>query len=514
MDEVARHERRAEQSAALGERPEVRGGAGRFPARHADLKRVADLRPMPTARSIFSDIRLWVLIFAVVRLVGITDPPLEVAQNWRQTTVLMVARNYYEIGPDLLHPRVDFAGEKTGITGMEFPLLNYLTYCVARVFGWADWYGRVIVLLSSMLGALAFHGLVARYLGKRRALIATLLLMSSLWFQYGRKTMPDVFALSLVMVGLWCMMRALDDGRWPLFPVAFLLLALGVLCKSPSVVLFAALGPVWWLARAKRGRLFLSMALAALALVPSVWWYGTWVPRLVRTYGFWHFFMGEDPGRGFSELLARWPEVAEKFYFDALRFTGFAAFLWGVCTVVRARARVFLAMLGLFGLALAGIMLKSGATFAAHSYYILPFVPVMAVVAAYGLDKLRSPGWAWLFTAVIVVEGLANAQHDLHLRADQKELLTLEPLLDRVSRRGDRIVINTGQVPTAMYFAHRKGWLAHDRDLRRPAFIDSLNALGCRYIVVLKDKGEGDVAIARPVVAETEHFRVLRTATE
>lgn len=466
---------------------------------------------MRSRHPIFSDVRLWILLFALVRLVGITDPPLEVAHSWRQTTVLMVARNYYELGPDLLRPRIDFAGEKTGITGMEFPLLNYLTYLVARIFGWADWYGRVIVLLFSMLGAFTFHGLVERYLGKHRALIATLLLMSSLWFQYGRKTMPDVFALSLVMAGLWCIAHALDDDR-PLlmYPVAFLLLALGVLCKSPAAALFAALGPMWWLARARRQRVFISMTVATSALIPAVWWYGSWVPYLVRNYGFWHFFMGEGMDRGYVELLAHWPDVAEKFYFDALRFTGFAAFLWGLFVAIRTRSKLLLSTLGLFGLGMAGIMLMSGSTFAIHSYYILPFVPIMAVVAAYGLDILRPRRWVWLFTSVIIIEGVANAQHDLYLRPDQKEFLALGPMLDLVSERGDRIVINTDQVPTALYFAHRKGWLARNEDLQRPAFIDSLALLGCRYVVILKDKGEGEVELSRPVVAETEHFRVLR----
>jgi len=470
---------------------------------------------MPIGRSIFSDIRLWVLLFALVRLVGITDPPLEVAENWRQSTVLMVARNYYELDPDILHPRIDIAGEKTGITGMEFPLLNYLISGVARVLGWADWYGRVIVLLSSMLGALAFHALVARYLGKRQALIATLLLMSSLWFQYGRKTMPDVFALSLVMAGLWCIARALDGDRSRLMLLAALpLLTLGVLSKLPAVALLAALGPICWLARKERGLVLVAIAVVVIALLPSIWWYGIWVPHLVRTFGFWHFFMGVSMGQGLRELLARWPEVATMFYFDALCFTGFAAFIGGLFAAVRSRAWLLLATLLLFWVALALFMLKSGATFATHSYYILPFVPIMAVVAAYGLDKLRYPRWVWLLTAVIALEGVANAQHDLHLRPDQKELLVLEPLLDQVSKRDDRIVINTGQVPTAMYFAHRKGWLAYDHDLKRPAFIDSLATLGCRYVVILKDKGEGDVEVPRAVVAETVHFRVLRVSKE
>jgi hypothetical protein len=74
-------------------------------------------------RSFLWDIRPWILLLLLVRLIGITQPPLETAHHWRQTTVTMTARNFHEHGLDLLHPRVDMAGEKSGITGMEVPLL-------------------------------------------------------------------------------------------------------------------------------------------------------------------------------------------------------------------------------------------------------------------------------------------------------------------------------------------------------------------------------------------------------
>src|SRR5256885_261898 len=101
--------------------------------------------------SIFSDIRFWIVLYFLIRLFHITQPPLEVAHNWRQSTGLMVSRNFYEVEANILYPRVDMAGDKTGITGTEFPLLNYLIYLVAKVFGWADWYGRLINLIVSSL---------------------------------------------------------------------------------------------------------------------------------------------------------------------------------------------------------------------------------------------------------------------------------------------------------------------------------------------------------------------------
>ena len=116
-----------------------------------------------------SDIRFWILLFFILRLYGITNPPLEVAHNWRQTTVTMAARNFYETDNNILLPRIDIAGEKSGITGMEFPFLNYLIYLVSLVFGYAHWYGRLINLVISSIGIFYFYKLIVKYFGVKVA---------------------------------------------------------------------------------------------------------------------------------------------------------------------------------------------------------------------------------------------------------------------------------------------------------------------------------------------------------
>jgi len=55
------------------------------------------------SNKLFSDIRFWILIFFAIRLFGITNPPLEIAHNWRQTTVTMVARNFYETKTNIFY---------------------------------------------------------------------------------------------------------------------------------------------------------------------------------------------------------------------------------------------------------------------------------------------------------------------------------------------------------------------------------------------------------------------------
>src|SRR5688500_14048264 len=106
------------------------------------------------------DIRFWILLFFVVRLYGITLPPLELSHSWRQTDGLMIARNFCETDANILYPRIDSAGEKSGIVGSEFPLLNYLIYLVSAIFGYEHWYGRLIVLVCSSIGVFFFYKLI------------------------------------------------------------------------------------------------------------------------------------------------------------------------------------------------------------------------------------------------------------------------------------------------------------------------------------------------------------------
>ena len=80
-------------------------------------------------------IEFWLIVFFLIRLVGITNPPIERGHNWRQSTGLMVARNYVDVDNNILYPRVDDNKGETGIIGMEFPLLNYFIYILSELLG-------------------------------------------------------------------------------------------------------------------------------------------------------------------------------------------------------------------------------------------------------------------------------------------------------------------------------------------------------------------------------------------
>ena len=124
-----------------------------------------------------------------------------------------------------------------------------------------------------------------------------------------------------------------------------------------------------------------------------MYWYYFWVPHLVTDYGFWHFFMGKSMGIGAQELATHWQIAAMHIIDHALKFTGFGCFLAGLVLLFRTgQRRVLMALLcAFFGLVIVAI--KAGDTFVRHDYYILPFVPFMAIAAAFTIQKIPMRRW-------------------------------------------------------------------------------------------------------------------------
>lgn len=434
-----------------------------------------------------TDIRFWIMLFFVVRLTGITQPPLEIAHNWRQTTVTMVARNFFETDANIFYPRIDIAGEKSGITGMEFPLLNYLIYLVSLLFGYDHWYGRLINLLVSSAGVYAFYRLVKHMKSERLAVFASLILLCSLWFTYSRKIMPDTFAVSLVLIGLHAGYSFLHKpGRYWLLAVSFTALSAGILAKLPAAVLLAVIPFLVFGSRWEMKKRVMFAFSVAFALLPAAWWYFYWVPYLNTHYGLTHFFMGKDLVTGAAELLERWPLTASMFYETSIKFIAFGAFISGLILMILKREKFFLLFFVFSLVAFVVIMMKAGETFTRHSYYMIPFIPVMAVVAAYAIALIPNRKIAWVVIGLIMLEGVLNQQHDFRIKPPEMALLKLETVLDQLGTQNDLVVINSGEYPTPMYFAHRKGWVEGNSRIADSSYIADLKSKGLKYIIVLK----------------------------
>jgi len=462
----------------------------------------------------YSDIRFWILLFFIIRLVGITNPPLEVAHHWRQTTVTMVARNFLEVDNNIFYPRIDIAGDKTGITGMEFPLLNYLIYLVSVVFGYAHWYGRLINLIVSSVGIFFFYKLIIKYFNPKIAFYAAWIVLFSIWFIYSRKIMPDTFSMSLIFIGMYFGSNYLDNPsdrfRWKNLVLYMIFITLGILTKLtagylPAVFLLFFFSPKIPLSR----KVVFSAASIVCIIIPAAWYF-IWTPRLVETYGFWHFFMGKDLIQGFLEIGQNLPQTLNRFYESAIKYVGFAFFLYGLFITFwkkeKLLADLFLISFPLFLVT----VFKAGYTFPHHSYYIIPFVPVMALLAGYGISQIKSRKIVFIILMAIALEGILNQYDDFYIPEKQRVILNLETDLDQVSSRNDLILINSGYLPTPMYFAHRKGWVLPNQDIQNQAYLQELIDSGLQYIVIVKRTFATPIPLELPVVFEDENYCIYR----
>jgi 4-amino-4-deoxy-L-arabinose transferase-like glycosyltransferase len=464
--------------------------------------------------SIFRSFIFYLALSFLVRVYGITQPPLETAHNWRQTTVTMVARNFLETDANILYPRIDFAGELTGITGMEFPILNYLIYLASLIFGYEHWYGRLINLVITTLGIWSFYSIVKKFFNERTAFYSGLILICSIWFIYGRKIMPDTFSVSLVLCGLNAGLTAMYDPASRNVIIRMLtagvLISLGVLSKLPAVCAAAAGAIVLFdkTVHARR-RYFWGLIMVASA-IPVAWWYFHWSPHLTMQYGFGHFFPGISVTQGISELITSPGTILKQFSQHATGYSGFVMFLAGcIMSIALLPSKRTNAILALSFMAFLVVMVKAGNVFLEHSYYMVPFIPVMALVTGHLLNRFNLRIRIFIVT-VICLEGLMNQYHDLRINEEKMVLTRLEQQLDPFSSRTDLFLINSGEYPTPMYFAHRKGWVNSNEEIRDTGYRSELIDKGLDYILIMKHSFGSDMNLPYDVIRETDDYRVYK----
>ncbi len=435
--------------------------------------------------ALLHDFRFWLIIFFIIRLTGITNPPLEMGHSWRQALTDMIARNFLETDANILYPRIDMAGNATGIIGAEFPLLNYIIYIISLVFGYQHWYGRLVNLLVSTIGIWYFYLLVRKLFSREIAFNAGIILCVSIWFGFSRKIMPDTFSIALTIAGLYYAYTYLENARLPHLLLSFVLLTAGVLCKIPALSYFSLFLLPWLIKRIPLKRKVMVSIIALFSFGLSALWYFYWVPYLLSTYHYQLYFP-KGIAEGINEIIPLLPLAAEKFYFSSLlSYLAFACFLAGMYFMVKEKQKYFMCAFVIFLGVFVIFIIKTGAVFPMHSYYIIPFTPLMALIAGFGLSRAPKQ-WQYMLLFLISIEGMANQQHDFFIKPSEKYKLNLESIANKISDPKDLIMINGNNNPQLMYFAHRKGWNCYDADLADTSYLRKAAIQGCRVLIVNK----------------------------
>lgn len=260
-------------------------------------------------------ILLGILFIAVVfRFHNITLPLVD-AFSWRETSTAMMADNFQQRSWNIFFPEVSWTGPGPSYQGREFQIVSYLTALLYQLFGWHDWFGRVVAAFFGLVTVFSLHRLTALCWGQTHAHAAALayaLMPAAIMID--SSFLPDPSMLALVTTGVWLFAKYWAGGsRW-LLPLAAVSFTLGALAKPPGVAAGAVIFylMVRWILQKKRRQateVFL-WGFLSLAIIGA---YFSWAIYLGRSYPPYHV-----AGSGYIWNSGLWTFVNDGFYFKSV----------------------------------------------------------------------------------------------------------------------------------------------------------------------------------------------------
>ena len=427
------------------------------------------MRCAPSGELKYQIIALGVLaLYALLLAPSLALPPIG-RESWRETDILIVGRNFCRERAPLWEPRVDARGSGPGITGMEFPILNFVQGrlgCgdVLQVFT-----ARAITLVFSVTAAWVLYRLTYKSVGQPSAVLALLFFtFSPLIFYYGRSVMPDLPSVSLALLGIWLLRRGLTLTGWRFVTgvtASALVFALGVAIKLPVIVYgLAALVSIFELRRPKRAGAVVgwSIYVAALAIPAFVWY--SYALELQERSQLYLFAITRSPSQILADLQTTYfyRLVFVEHAFDTYAFP----FATGVAILGALRQRSSLpAWVQALGIATLIYLGLAGISAAWHPYYGIPAVPAIAVIAAIELASWsrRWPKLSPYLLGALLLAAPAytvwRTSHWFPQRSLVKSLGDARRAVDSARPPSDRATVFSGGNPRLFWFFDRKGWL-------------------------------------------------------
>jgi hypothetical protein len=301
---------------------------------------------------------------------------------------------------------------------------------------------------------------------------------------YSRKVMPDTEALAVYLIGIYYFFEALRFGRWKDVVLSFVMLSLGLLLKISvlPLIAFVVFAFVKISNEPKKPVVFL---IPFFSLIPACIWYFIWNPYLASHFGSWYNLGGGllDGGKAFLEspfLL-----VEQLVFHPFFSYLALGSCLYGIIRFVKSGVSwAWKISLPLFLVLFSGYALKSGVIFLTHEYYILPAVPLLAIVGGYALSTLGKYGWVLMLC--ISLEAIGNQLYDFRLNQSEAYKLGLGQVAERYIPTDALVAINGNSNPQELYLLGRKGWNLSNETFFQKGIVNKLTAKGCTYLVVNK----------------------------
>ena len=482
------------------------------------------------------------LIYTLIHIPVFVFPSLQGQHIWRQADVAAVARNFAVESMNIFYPRVDLRGDLSGITGMEFPLFNYIVAMIYKITGttWVG-FGKILSYICAVFSVILLTKLVfspnlisKNYLKDNLetnsqinldnkfcnpALFVLIALLSPFCFRYSAKFMPEFLAMFLSVSSLVLFLSYQEkqtnifkkSNYYILFSSALLLL-LGMLVR-PYYAFFGLplfIRAILSLYNKKFSESFICTLTGVLVLSVFYAWYGYWVPHLNKVYGMTYFYMGSSIMHNVKTIFTTdlvwllfkvlshrylaWVLMPFCFHGAYLYIKNHHARYISSLNILAVR---YLVWIGLISLLTMPFII--GFHFEPHRYFLAASYPMLTIFCYLSMVRV---GECFAYKKVLIlymmifiaIAGALTPQiyrrHGyikalVHKRAD---------LLKNVDPNA-LIVTTDGGIPIDLYILNRKGWainLPSNSDERNKLLVH-LKSLGAAYMLTpAKGAPKGD----------------------
>ncbi len=404
-----------------------------------------------------------------------------------------VARNYAQESMDFFKPRVHETKEGEGITGLEFPVMNYLAAICYKLFGFNEFWYRFLMFIVYAAGLFSAYLITGFFLKNLVYRYLSVLMFSStpVLTYYAAGFIPDTAALGFILMGWYFFFAYLKDPLTKNLIFLLISITLASLIKITAAIgillmiglaIWSYIFPSFELTTHKSKRLFIPLA-GLISLALAFGWI-QYAKYLNETYGLSVFLMKTMRPENFEAIKTvalRVNEIWVQFYFyKPLYYIFLVTFIFLLIGFRKADSKLRLIFLGyLFGvLAFAYLMFIQ---FNDHDYYIITLLPLLffLFLAAFNLlEKLSFPLAVSnvISISLIVITALSwnfNRKHQ-EFRMDEncwlygwsryKDYQEVEPYVTSlgISKNEKAIAILDYSPNIALYFLNLKGWSVAD----------------------------------------------------
>ncbi len=455
----------------------------------------------------FSNQKILLLIISVYflsHLIGITDPA-NGYHAWRESDTAAVNESFAKETTNIFLPRIHQREDKSGITGMEFPIYNFTAGMIQRVLPKSALAAHASArMLSTLIGLLALLGIFklgSKLFSERTGLFAAFfLLCSPLFFFYSRKIQPDIILVAASIWAVYYFLKAVEDDNKPNLIYSVLLASLASLIKPTA--LFIGVPFVYIIYRKNRsvGDLFKIKYIASgFVILALTFIWNSHAKNLQNEYGLFSFYLGGDMMAYWAKT--NWCEFFHNIFVGWLSelFLGLGAMVGTVIGLIYLRkfekntGVVLSWILGAYII----FFFVSEHMSAFHDYYGFVAVPGLVLLAAYTFEKVIYSGNKFMkyFFSVLMVASAGLVYPRVQHRYGNYKNANFEQnrkVINKYIPADSRITIEDSSPAIELYRAGRFGWTF--RPGAKPNVIEQQAKAGASYAVYTRSKPDSTIA--------------------